>query len=50
MCVCSKYFYLIRVCNQKHSQTTIALNILMSWAASDSRSQLTKGFYIHYPI
>lgn len=27
-----------------------ALGILMSWAASDSRSQLTKGFYIHCPI
>lgn len=50
MSMCSKYFSLTGVCNQKHLQTTIALNTLVSCAASDSMSQLTKGFDIHSPV
>lgn len=50
--VCSKYFYLVGVCNQKHLQTTAALNKLISCAASEGAcvSQLTKGLYIHCRI
>lgn len=50
MYVYSTYFYLVRVCNQKYLQTTTALNALIPCAASDSMSQLTKGFDIHYRL
>lgn len=47
-----KMILLDGVCNEKHLQTTIALNKLIICAASygTCESQLTKDFYIHHPI
>ena len=52
MYMCSKCFYLIGVCNQKHLQTTSAPEKLLSCGASDGphESHLTKGFHIHYLV
>lgn len=49
MCVCSKYL-LDKSVQPKVCADHKALGMLMSWAASDSRSQLTKGLHIHYPF